>query len=332
MVLLLLAVLGSADAVAGVTAETLGLVINTDDPYSVATGEYYRVKRNIPAANIIRVHLRTDSNSISEAQFIQLKRQIDRQSRTGIQAYALAWTRPYRVECMSITTAVTMGFNREFCSDSCRVTRASRYFDSDSIQPMLELGIRPSMLLAATSLFRARQLIDRGIAADASQPQGTAYLLNTGDAARSVRVPGYALLAAVLGDAIHVKRLDQDALRNADDVMFYFTGAVAVPALDTNHFLPGAAGDHLTSTGGDLLGTQQMSSLRWLEAGATGSYGAVVEPCNFPGKFPDPMVMMKHYLVGETLLEAYWKSVRMPGQGLFIGEPLARPYLRKAPG
>jgi hypothetical protein len=28
----------------------------------------------------------------------------------------------------------------------------------------------------------------------------------------------------------------------------------------------------------------------------------------------------------DTLLEAYWKSVAMPGRGLFIGEPLARPY------
>jgi hypothetical protein len=26
------------------------------------------------------------------------------------------------------------------------------------------------------------------------------------------------------------------------------------------------------------------------------------------------------------LIEAYWKSVLMPGQGVFIGEPLARPY------
>ena len=35
---------------------------------------------------------------------------------------------------------------------------------------------------------------------------------------------------------------------------------------------------------------------------------------------------MAHYLSGETLIEAYWKSVLMPGQGLFIGEPLARPF------
>jgi len=52
----------------------------------------------------------------------------------------------------------------------------------------------------------------------------------------------------------------------------------------------------------------------------------VVEPCNFQAKFPLPGVAMAHYLQGETLIEAYWKSVQMPGQGLFIGEPLARPF------
>jgi hypothetical protein len=52
----------------------------------------------------------------------------------------------------------------------------------------------------------------------------------------------------------------------------------------------------------------------------------VSEPCNLPGKFPNPAVFLDHYRRGGTLLEAYWKSVAMPGQGLFIGEPLARPY------
>ena len=35
---------------------------------------------------------------------------------------------------------------------------------------------------------------------------------------------------------------------------------------------------------------------------------------------------MAHYLNGETLVEAYWKSVLMPGQGVFVGDPLARPF------
>jgi hypothetical protein len=69
-----------------------------------------------------------------------------------------------------------------------------------------------------------------------------------------------------------------------------------------------------------------MSALRWLEAGATGSYGTVTEPCNFVDKFPRPNIVIDRYLNGETLLEAYWKSVAWPGQGVFIGEPLARPF------
>jgi hypothetical protein len=35
---------------------------------------------------------------------------------------------------------------------------------------------------------------------------------------------------------------------------------------------------------------------------------------------------MAHYLNGEALVEAYWKSVLMPGQGVFVGDPLARPF------
>jgi hypothetical protein len=52
----------------------------------------------------------------------------------------------------------------------------------------------------------------------------------------------------------------------------------------------------------------------------------VVEPRNFPSKFPDPGVLIAAYVNGATLVEAYWKSVEMPGQGIFIGEPLARPF------
>lgn len=70
----------------------------------------------------------------------------------------------------------------------------------------------------------------------------------------------------------------------------------------------------------------QTSAMEWLEAGATGSYGAVVEPCNYREKFPDVAVLIGRYAGGETLIEAYWKSVRMPGQGVFVGEPLARPF------
>jgi hypothetical protein len=36
--------------------------------------------------------------------------------------------------------------------------------------------------------------------------------------------------------------------------------------------------------------------------------------------------LLRHYLAGETAIEAYWKSVAWPTQGVVIGEPLAAPY------
>lgn len=125
---------------------------------------------------------------------------------------------------------------------------------------------------------------------------------------------------------VKLKRIKADYIENKPDVLFYFTGVAQVAKLDSNTFVPGAIADHLTSAGGMLTNSFQMSSLRWLEAGATGSYGAVIEPCNFVEKFPNPGIVVSRYTQGETLIEAYWKSVVMPGQGIFIGEPLAKPY------
>jgi hypothetical protein len=54
----------------------------------------------------------------------------------------------------------------------------------------------------------------------------------------------------------------------------------------------------------------------------------VAEPCNITDQFPRASTLVNRYQAGDTLLEAYWKSVRTPGQGLFVGEPLARPWAR----
>lgn len=37
---------------------------------------------------------------------------------------------------------------------------------------------------------------------------------------------------------------------------------------------------------------------------------------------------MSFYYRGNTVVEAYWKSVNWPGEGIFVGEPLARPWGR----
>jgi uncharacterized protein (TIGR03790 family) len=312
------------------TANDLALIVNDDDPLSVRIGDYYQSKRGIPASQVIHVRFDFNSDSLSQRQFEKIKQQVDKQTPKHVQAFVLTWLQPFRVECMSITTAFATGFDKAFCSGVCQETRKSPYFASESGKPFKDHGWRPTMTLAGKNFDDVKQLIDRGIAADFSHPQGSAYLLKTTDVARSSRAALFPQIAEKLNPFWPVYFLDQNSIENKTDVMFYFTGLIKVPNIDKNAYLPGAIADHLTSTGGVLTGSDQMNILDWLKAGATASYGAVTEPCNYPAKFSHPGVLLYYYLRGNSLIEAYWKSVEEPGQGIFIGEPLARPFAYKS--
>lgn len=305
----------------------LAVIVNDRDPLSREIAHYYIQRRGIPEENLIHIAFEPDRKQLGATEFIALKRQVDAATPAHVQAYALTWAAPYRVECMSITSAFALGFDRRWCSAArCAPTQDSAYYDSASSVPFDELRMRPTMALAAQDFLQAKALIDRGLASDGSLPGGTAYLVSTTDKLRNVRAVIYPQIARAFAPIIHTVVVRLDALLHRDDVLFYFTGREHVDGLDTLRFLPGAVADHLTSAGGKLTDSRQMSALRWLEAGATGSYGTVVEPCNLPGKFPNPGILMTHYLRGRTLIEAYWKSVQMPGEGIFIGEPLAAPF------
>lgn len=304
-------------------ANTLGLVINETDEQSVAVGEYFAGRRRIPASNIVRVVFPKNA-VMSPGDFVRVDAEVRRRMPPGVQALALSWTMPFRIGCMSATAAFAQGYDPAYCASGCRTTPLSRYFDSESRRPFDDFGLRPAMLLAGSSVRRARRTIDAGVAADRSALAGTAYLMRTTDAARNVRAAGFpATLRLARGD-FRVALRDANELRDVHDVLFYFTGLQRVAGLDSLNFRPGAIADHMTSSGGVLIDSAQMSSLAWLDAGATASYGTVVEPCAFPQKFPQPAIVMRRYLEGETLIESYWKSVAMPSQGVFIGEPLAR--------
>lgn len=305
----------------------LAIVVNDADPLSVQIGDYYQRARAIPARNLLHVRFKPGRSRMSQSEFRELYATLQRDTPEGIQAYAITWAAPYRVGCMSITAAISFGFDKAYCSPRrCASTRPNAYFARASTAPWDDYGVRPSMALAATGFDQAKALIDRGIQSDATQPAGTAYLVSTADKARNVRAVYYPGIAQRMVSWINTEIVTGDGLRDATDVLFYFTGKVHVPHLDTLQFVPGAIADHLTSAGGRLTDSRQMSALRWLEAGATGSYGTVVEPCNVPGKFPHPGLLMEAYGAGRTLLEAYWQSVRQPGEGIFIGDPLAAPY------
>lgn len=308
-------------------AEDMGVIVNDADPLSVKIAQYYQMKRRIPASNIIHVSFKPGISSMTRAEFQKIKSVVDIATPRNVQAYVLTWTLPYRVECMSVTTAFAGGFDEAFCSRACSPTKLSPYFNSRSQRPYDDYQWRPTMMLAGLKFDDVRKLIDRGIASDHTFPHGVGYLVSTSDKARNVRAVLYPeIIQQYLGSWFDLRFTKTDFIEKKNNVMFYFTGVAQVKALDTIQFVPGAMADHLTSNGGELIGSSQMSSLRWLEAGATGSYGAVVEPCNYLGKFPHPGIIIDNYLNGRSLIEAYWKSVAMPGEGVFIGEPLANPY------
>jgi len=310
-------------------ARDLAVIYNEDDPASFELAAYYAARRHLPPGQVHGVRLGPPVPALDPARFAAVAAGLERRVPAHVQAYALAWTLPYRVDCMSVTAAFAFGFERAYCAQGCQATRPSPYYRARTRRPRDDLGLRPAMLLGTGSLAVSRLLIERGIAADHTRPLSRAYLVITPDAARGTRAGRFTEAERWFRGRYPVIIAHTPGLRDVYDIMFYFTGTRRVPHLDTLGFLPGALADHLTSHGGRLEGSKQMSVLEWIAAGATGTYGTVVEPCNFPQKFPDPATAMERYLAGETLIEAYWKSVEWPGQGVFVGEPLASPFAHR---
>ena len=311
----------------GLTAGDLGVIYSRNDKSSERIAEYYAARRHIPAGNVIGLPVPRRA-VISRDELKMLRAVMLQELPSSVQSLLLIWSKPYAVECMSVTTAFAAGYQAGFCEPGCQRTTSSPLFDTRGWLPADTVGWLPAMLLPSDDEALARAVIDRGIKADGSRPTGTVYLVRTQDAARNVRAIGYAETEERLGPRILIRELVTPVHRSIADVFVYFTGIARVEELSELSFRPGAAADHLTSTGGVLDVSGQMSALQWLRQGATASYGSVSEPCNIAGKSPNAGVFLDHYLGGDTLLEAYWKSVAMPGQGLFIGEPLARPFPR----
>ncbi|HEC58891.1 hypothetical protein LCGC14_0973540 [marine sediment metagenome] len=325
------------------TGENVLVLYKKTDALSKKIAEYYAKKRHVPASQVMAVDIIDKSKVINRQKFASLEKQVSKHLTKNIKVLLLAWNVPYRVECMSITSAFTLGFDEKYCSHTpklskgCHPTALSPYFNASPEMLWQRDDLRLSMMLSGRTFEDAKQLIDRGVAADNSQPSGDGYLVRTRDNERSTRWPDFKNIAELWpkkkGLTLHYvddrADLNDTVIKDKQDILFYMTGYPKVPAIDTNHYLPGAIADHLTSSGGaGIDNTRQMSIYRWLEAGATASYGAVIEPCNFTEKFPDAQILIPNYLSGQSLIEAYWKSVQQPGEGIFVGEPLACPWCK----
>jgi uncharacterized protein (TIGR03790 family) len=318
--------------------DNVALIVNRNSPASRTIVNHYRVKRLVPARNVIEVDWPADKrvatfeefkSRIQEPVLAELtKRQISNEIAVWVTTPGL----PHRVGNNSISSAIFFG-SEQLPLDAkhfgpSAFANANEYFDrQNAFSPVSADGPRRylHMLLDAGSTDATLAMIDRAVDADGTMPSGKVYLMD-GEGPRSVRKTQYPTVAHLMGAmGADLDLRGGGKLRGVKDAIGMMTGVPQFPLKDLT-FMPGAIADNLTSLGG-VLDTKHQQTLctEFLAAGAAASYGTVVEPYNYPSKFPSARVHL-YYRTGFTAAESLWMSVAWPQHGLFVGDPLCRPY------
>ncbi len=172
-------------------------------------------------------------------------------------------------------------------------------------------------------------MIDRSVAADGVRPAGSfCFMNNLADSARNVRSSQYSAVISTLNTIGRTGLFINGILpEGRSDCLGIMTGAANLPILSADYaIVPGGFCDHLTSFAATFDDGSQTKLSDWITRGASGSWGAVEEPCNGTFKFPHAR-MHAHYARGLSLGEAAFRSVSaIPFQGLLYGDPLTRPF------
>jgi uncharacterized protein (TIGR03790 family) len=326
----------------GFLPSEIGLIVNTNsanDPNSMIVAEAYKTRRGIPEENMIYISFPTIPWAWSADVFNSIRSQIMSivSTKPQIQALIMTSQKAGRASVglgMSFSSALTYGYSDMSVSyartGSCGTTPITSYYNSATLTPRTSLNILPTVVLAAGSVDKLIEGMDRGVSSDSTFPSAHGYFLRTSDANRSVRYSDFINTVNSWNrpGGIAMSYLETDFIENRPDVLFYLTGLQTVSQIPTNTFVPGALADHLTSTGGKLDFTCcQMGQLNWLDAGVVASYGTISEPCNYTSKFPRASLLVSRYFGGSSAMEAYLKSVQMQSEGHSGStDPLARPY------
>ncbi len=341
----------ASSARAGDSGLNVIVVVNQNSSNSVQLGNDYCEQRGVPPQNLFRM---TDwtGGAINwqqgDFESYLLNPLLAMLSSRGLTNQAgivlLSMDIPYRVinddSQNGTTSALFYGFKTNTAPppgmglpDSCSlpVDSTNSYAYSELPFALAEPATAATnaflaVMLTDTNLAQAEATLARGVASDSSFPPETVWLEKTSDTARNVRF-------ILFDNAIQECRArNNNAVRRTNSDSTALTDALGLDtgltdfSLPADAFLPGAVADNLTSFGGYILeNSGQTPLLAFLEAGACGSYGTVVEPCNYTYKFPDPMVYFYRNR-GFCLAEAYYQSLPNPYEGLMVGEPLSAPF------
>lgn len=342
----------------------LVVVINTNSTNSLELGNYYCEKRGVPPQNVLRISWTGGKLAWTRTEFDTLLRAplnamlASRQLSNQIDCVLLSMDIPYRVTettgstvtsgTNSTTGALYCGFKPDGCSSCpsgwppCNLApgSTSAYAGSEGVfrqTPPISASSNSwlVMMLTSSNLAQAKAVVDRGVAGDFTSPTQTVVLGVSDDRLRNLRLYLFddALLEVGLRGNPPIIRTNVNSPNGLGTLMGYQNGIQAF-SLATSSFAAGALADSLTSFGGRIFdgdNPPHTTALQLLIAGATASYGTVVEPCAYFAKFPSS----RNYFYqarGFTAVESYYLSVTNPYQGLLIGEPLAAPFAVPASG
>lgn len=348
-------VLSPGKSMGGGSGLNVVVVVNQRHPDSVELGNYFCEKRAVPPQNVVRITSWTGGNitwnrAECQSHLVQplVSALADRKLTNQIDYVLLSMGIPYQVwdatGVNSTTSLLFYGFRPDdgtstygpSCTLPDEATNKFAFAEDmfRSVSPLALSG--PSFLatmITADNLAAARKVVDSGVSGDGSFPSQVAWLVRTSDGARSVRHELFdnAIFDARIRGSPTIVRTNLDSPALLTNMLGLQTGRVRVD-LAPDAFVPGAMADNLTSFGGMLfLDTGHTTLLSFLAAGAAGSYGTVIEPCNYTAKFPNP----ENYFYqarGFSIAECYYMSIAHPRQGLIVAEPLSAPFASPGTG
>lgn len=336
----------AATAVAGGSGLNTMVVLNHNSADSVALGNYYCERRQIPPENVLRIDWSGGNITWDVTQFqtnlLQplLQAIATRGLSNQIHYVVLSMDIPYRTinGPTANSTTASLFYGAKNTSGLGGLTLTNSYYLSEGVFP----GAAPTSasgysflatMITGTSLAQAKQLVDQGVDSDGTFPEAPVRLAKTTDALRNLRSTAFdhAIFNTRLRGDYQIIRTNENAPVGLSGLLGYQTG-VASFNISPNTFVPGAMADSMTSFGGMIFeATGQTTALAFIGAGAAGSYGTVTEPSATTTKFPDP----QNYFFqarGFSLAECYYQSLHTPYQGLIVGEPLAAPFASAGAG
>ncbi|MHC4779615.1 MAG: TIGR03790 family protein [Planctomycetota bacterium] len=321
-------------ALAGGGPQNLLILVNDDSQESLDVANHYRNARQIPSRCFCHLKLKP-VHDISKADYEEkiLKPVLEYIRTSGLAGHTrtIVFTKglPYRIQWdsrikVSVTTPMAAG------SMDVGSMKDQPYFEGETTFRGLKDMPYLSICLTGYTVEDVKRCIDQGVASDGTFPKGTVYMFD-GVGPRARVAPRYGRPEALEGlEKRGIKTVVREghSLSDEQDVFGYWTGFTRVNTKNIR-FLPGALADHLTSYGGILFNNKsQMSILDFIKAGATGSYGTVMEPTNIHTRHSKGWVFCR-YADGLSLVESYWSCVQDVQIGVFVGEPLAAPYGKK---